>query len=91
MKAYACETERGMSLRGKARIPVFIASGFICKHCDPSITILSTLLTRIGDNLFQVRILSCCAVLIGANLNLKEVIFVNLAWLPKATVQVGAH
>lgn len=34
-----------------------------------------------------VRILSCCAVLIGANLNLKEVIFVNLAWLPKATVQ----
>lgn len=39
-------------------------------------------------NVFQVRIISCCIVLVGAKLNLKEVIFVNLAWLPKATVQV---
>ncbi|KAK7582285.1 hypothetical protein V9T40_013730 [Parthenolecanium corni] len=34
-----------------------------------------------------IRILTCCFILIGANLNWKELIFVNLAWLPKATVQ----
>ncbi|XKL63590.1 hypothetical protein PGB90_005954 [Kerria lacca] len=43
-------------------------------------------LTVVGFGLL-IRIMTCCLVLIGANLNLKEVIFVNLAWLPKATVQ----
>lgn len=36
-----------------------------------------------------VRIITCCVVLIGANLNWKEILFVNLAWLPKATVQAA--
>uniref|UniRef100_A0A8D8SMU6 Sodium/hydrogen exchanger 9B1 n=1 Tax=Cacopsylla melanoneura TaxID=428564 RepID=A0A8D8SMU6_9HEMI len=35
------------------------------------------------------RIVACCIALIGANLTLKEVLFVNLAWLPKATVQAA--
>lgn len=34
-----------------------------------------------------IRFLSCSVALIGSKLNLKEVIFVNFAWLPKATVQ----
>lgn len=35
-----------------------------------------------------VRVATCCLVILGGNLNWKEIIFVNLAWLPKATVQV---
>ncbi|KAL1458445.1 hypothetical protein WDU94_008599 [Cyamophila willieti] len=35
------------------------------------------------------RIFACCIALIGAKLSLKEVLFVNLAWLPKATVQAA--
>ncbi|KAK7590370.1 hypothetical protein V9T40_001983 [Parthenolecanium corni] len=45
---------------------------------------LGTAVLMIG---LVVRIITCCLVLFGANLNIKEVIFVNLAWLPKATVQ----
>ncbi|KAL1124147.1 hypothetical protein AAG570_001917 [Ranatra chinensis] len=36
-----------------------------------------------------IRVITCCLVLTGGNLNWKEVIFVNLAWLPKATVQAA--
>uniref|UniRef100_A0A1B6E6M0 Cation/H+ exchanger transmembrane domain-containing protein n=1 Tax=Clastoptera arizonana TaxID=38151 RepID=A0A1B6E6M0_9HEMI len=36
-----------------------------------------------------VRVLVCCLVLLGGKLNFKEIIFVNLAWLPKATVQAA--
>ncbi|XP_065223902.1 sodium/hydrogen exchanger 9B2-like isoform X4 [Planococcus citri] len=35
------------------------------------------------------RIIACSVVVLGANLNFKEIIFVNLAWLPKATVQAA--
>ncbi|XP_075213979.1 sodium/hydrogen exchanger 9B2-like isoform X2 [Lycorma delicatula] len=35
------------------------------------------------------RVISCFIALFGTNLNLKEKIFVNLAWLPKATVQAA--
>lgn len=35
------------------------------------------------------RITACAIALIGAKLNMKEVLFVNLAWLPKATVQAA--
>jgi len=33
-------------------------------------------------------IVTSCAVW-GAGLNIKEVIFINIAWLPKATVQAS--
>ncbi|XP_073988276.1 sodium/hydrogen exchanger 9B2-like isoform X2 [Rhodnius prolixus] len=36
-----------------------------------------------------VRILVCFLTLIGGNLNFREIIFVNFAWLPKATVQAA--
>ncbi|XP_075211444.1 sodium/hydrogen exchanger 9B2-like isoform X2 [Lycorma delicatula] len=36
-----------------------------------------------------IRIATCFLVLYGSKLNLKEMIFVNLAWLPKATVQAA--
>ncbi|XP_073988269.1 sodium/hydrogen exchanger 9B2-like isoform X1 [Rhodnius prolixus] len=36
-----------------------------------------------------VRVATCCLVILGGNLNWKEIIFVNLAWLPKATVQAA--
>lgn len=42
----------------------------------------------IAGGLF-VRIITCCLVVLGGNLNMKEMIFVNLAWLPKATVQAA--
>uniref|UniRef100_A0A1B6MRH4 Cation/H+ exchanger transmembrane domain-containing protein n=1 Tax=Graphocephala atropunctata TaxID=36148 RepID=A0A1B6MRH4_9HEMI len=35
------------------------------------------------------RVLTCSLVLVGGKLNFKEVVFVNLAWLPKATVQAA--
>lgn len=37
---------------------------------------------------FQVRVATCFFVLKDTNFNLREKIFVNVAWLPKATVQV---
>ncbi|XP_046675876.1 sodium/hydrogen exchanger 9B2-like isoform X3 [Homalodisca vitripennis] len=36
-----------------------------------------------------IRVICCCFVLLGGNLNMKEMLFVNLAWLPKATVQAA--
>lgn len=36
-----------------------------------------------------VRVISCCVSVLGGNLNFKEIMFVNLAWLPKATVQAA--
>ncbi|XP_046674304.1 sodium/hydrogen exchanger 9B2-like isoform X2 [Homalodisca vitripennis] len=36
-----------------------------------------------------IRVLTCSLVLVGGKLNFKEVVFVNLAWLPKATVQAA--
>ncbi|XP_024086022.1 sodium/hydrogen exchanger 9B2-like isoform X2 [Cimex lectularius] len=36
-----------------------------------------------------IRVICCCVVLLGSKLNWKEIIFVNLAWLPKATVQAA--
>lgn len=38
---------------------------------------------------FQVRVLTCFFVLRDTNFNMREKIFVNIAWLPKATVQVS--
>ncbi|XP_054267845.1 sodium/hydrogen exchanger 9B2-like isoform X1 [Macrosteles quadrilineatus] len=35
------------------------------------------------------RVFACSLVLVGGKLNFKEVVFVNLAWLPKATVQAA--
>ncbi|KAG8327589.1 Sodium/hydrogen exchanger 9B2 [Homalodisca vitripennis] len=37
----------------------------------------------------RIRVLTCSLVLVGGKLNFKEVVFVNLAWLPKATVQAA--
>ncbi|XP_054282302.1 sodium/hydrogen exchanger 9B2-like isoform X2 [Macrosteles quadrilineatus] len=50
-------------------------------------TISSGLLVIFGA--LVVRIICCCFVLLGGKLNMKEVLFVNLAWLPKATVQAA--
>ncbi|KAK7582286.1 hypothetical protein V9T40_013731 [Parthenolecanium corni] len=49
----------------------------------------SAILNALGVLAFglSIRFITCCIILIGANLNMKEIIFVNLAWLPKATVQ----
>jgi len=35
------------------------------------------------------RTIFCSIALLGANLNWKEILFVNIAWLPKATVQAA--
>jgi len=50
-------------------------------------TISSGLIVIFGA--LVVRIICCCFVLLGGKLNMKEVLFVNLAWLPKATVQAA--
>jgi hypothetical protein len=38
--------------------------------------------------LFQLRLLASCLATMGGTLNLKEMLFVAVSWLPKATVQV---
>lgn len=37
----------------------------------------------------QFRAVACTVCLLGTDLNWREMIFVNIAWLPKATVQVN--
>uniref|UniRef100_A0A8D8QW68 Mitochondrial sodium/hydrogen exchanger 9B2 n=1 Tax=Cacopsylla melanoneura TaxID=428564 RepID=A0A8D8QW68_9HEMI len=52
-------------------------------------------ITQIGHGLVILvgglvfRAVACTACLFGTNLNWKEMIFVNIAWLPKATVQAA--
>ncbi|XP_072157033.1 sodium/hydrogen exchanger 9B2 isoform X3 [Bemisia tabaci] len=50
-------------------------------------TILEGIGVLAGGLLF--RVVGCCLVLISTKLNFKEVVFVNIAWLPKATVQAA--
>ncbi|KAI5704273.1 hypothetical protein M8J75_003579 [Diaphorina citri] len=51
--------------------------------------------TQIGQGLIVLagglafRAIACTTCLLGTNLNWKEMIFVNIAWLPKATVQAA--
>lgn len=47
----------------------------------------SGILVLSGGLLF--RAVACTVCLIGTNLNWKEMVFVNIAWLPKATVQAA--
>lgn len=65
--------------------------GLIGAEIDLTILELETvgkgLLVIIGALVFRVFV--CCLVLLGGKLNWKEILFVNLAWLPKATVQAA--
>lgn len=65
--------------------------GLIGAEIDLTILELNTvalgLLVILGALVF--RVIVCCTVLLGSKLNWKEILFVNLAWLPKATVQAA--
>lgn len=64
--------------------------GLIGAEIDLTVLQMNTLgqglLVILGALVFRVFV--CCVVLLGGKLNWKEILFVNLAWLPKATVQV---
>ncbi|XP_054268154.1 sodium/hydrogen exchanger 9B2-like isoform X3 [Macrosteles quadrilineatus] len=51
--------------------------------------VASTVWAQQGWAADSMRVFACSLVLVGGKLNFKEVVFVNLAWLPKATVQAA--
>lgn len=70
-----------------------LAFGLFVSRVVPQIIALLVKLNTVNYKhifkmVIQIRFVTCCFILIGANLNVREIIFVNLAWLPKATVQV---
>ncbi|XP_054283268.1 sodium/hydrogen exchanger 9B2-like isoform X2 [Macrosteles quadrilineatus] len=64
---------------------------FIGAEIDLTVLNLNTVLwgAAVISGALVVRVVVCCLVLLGGGLNWKEILFVSLAWLPKATVQAA--